>query len=164
MARPITNTYESVNHKWWSDRTVINENGCWIWTKTKWGKPLVYGHPYLDGKRWLAHRLSWHFHIGPIPVGMQVCHKCDVPLCVNPSHLFLGTISDNIKDCKSKGRNAFGERQHLSKLTVNAVKQIRSEHVPGDKDLGVNGLARRYGVAHGIISSVIRRKTWKQVT
>ena len=81
---------------------------CWLWTgrtnKTKPGTGA--GQFRIVGRKnpILAHRFSWELVNGPVPDGMCVCHKCDVPYCVRPDHLFLGTQSDNSKDMWSKGR------------------------------------------------------------
>ena len=79
------------------DRITFGD-GCWLWK----GKPGSGG--YGSWKHGQAHRASWEFYRGPIPAGLQVCHRCDVPLCVNPDHLFIGTQSDNIQDMYAKGR------------------------------------------------------------
>ncbi len=87
----------------------IAESGCWIWTKSK--DSCGYGHTSVRKRIIKAHRLSWIIHFGPIPEltsgdrgVMQVCHSCDVPACVNPNHLFLGSARDNARDADSKGR------------------------------------------------------------
>lgn len=75
---------------------------CWLWT----GSTYKSGHGQIwNGKKLeRAHRVSWRLKHGKIPKGMKVCHHCDVPGCVRPSHLFLGTQKDNMEDAARKGR------------------------------------------------------------
>jgi hypothetical protein len=63
-----------------------------------------YGKIWINGKTKGTHRVAWELIYGSIPNGLNVLHRCDVPSCVNPYHLFLGTNSDNIKDAFRKGR------------------------------------------------------------
>ncbi len=58
----------------------------------------------LRGFQEYAHRVSWEMFCGEIPAGQKVLHRCDVSLCVNPDHLFLGTQKENVHDCEKKGR------------------------------------------------------------
>lgn len=77
------------------------DDGHWLWL----GATIHgYGMLWRDGKNNYAHRVSYELHNGPIAPGMCVCHTCDIPSCVNPEHLFLGTQKDNMIDCKNKGR------------------------------------------------------------
>lgn len=82
--------------------------GCWLWlgfiSPPGKGTTGGYGRSCLNGKSQQAHRVSWQLHRGPIPEGMRVLHHCDVRCCVNPSHLFLGTMLDNTQDAINKGR------------------------------------------------------------
>jgi hypothetical protein len=75
---------------------------CWLWIGHK-SRP-GYGALNLKGKHVRVHRFSWLLHFGEIPTGMSILHRCDVRNCVNPSHLFLGTQADNMKDAGKKGR------------------------------------------------------------
>lgn len=81
--------------------------GCWLWTGTLQSK----GYGLLSTTRragpLLAHRIAWLLLRGPIPPGGQVLHSCDVPCCVNPGHLFIGSASDNTADMVRKGRGNF---------------------------------------------------------
>ena len=74
---------------------------CWVWQG-----PCFKGYGYLgnNSKVFLAHRFAYESMNGPIPQGMFVLHRCDNRPCVNPSHLWLGTAKDNIRDCIAKGR------------------------------------------------------------
>lgn len=84
------------------------ETGCWEWTGARTGKRngrARYGTIKVNGRLVAAHRLSWEIHNQQsIPDGMVVCHSCDNPGCVNPGHLWLGTLSDNAIDAIEKGR------------------------------------------------------------
>lgn len=64
-----------------------------------------YGYINMGGKNTRAHRVAYEFHKGPIPAGMFVCHTCDMPACVNPDHLYLGTQFDNMRDMHVRKRD-----------------------------------------------------------
>jgi hypothetical protein len=87
-----------------------------------------------------------------------VLHKCDVPSCVNPDHLFLGTQADNMRDRDAKGRTAMGERGGGSKLTVSGVLEIRREIASGADQ---RGLARRHGIHYTTIRRIATGRTWR---
>ena len=144
--------------------------GCWLWLGIICGEKRTdgYGQLRVDGFKHLAHRVSWRLHQGEIPDGMNVLHKCDVTICVNPDHLFLGTLKDNTQDAINKGRfrlNEFpsvgysmpGEKHPHAKLTDALVREIRLS-----KEKGIT-LADRYGVSDATISQVRKRKGWLHV-
>lgn len=86
--------------------------GCFLWNG---GLCHGYGTACINKKQQLAHRWSWELHRGPIPEGMDVLHKCDTPLCVNPDHLKLGTQKDNAQDMSRKGRSWQQKKTHCPK-------------------------------------------------
>lgn len=83
-------------------RRVVKKEGCWGWNGVI--KDSGYAKGMNNGEWYLAHRVSYEMHVGPIPNGMMVCHTCDNPECSNPAHLFVGTMKDNMQDAARKGR------------------------------------------------------------
>ena len=132
---------------------------CWLWFGLVNGKG--YGLFSLRNNHVRAHRFSWALHHGPIPEGLLVCHRCDVPNCVNPEHLFLGTEADNTTDMIVKGRQATGakvsspgEAHPMSKLTDAQVIAIRSDARKPSV------IAEHYGVVYTTIWAIKTRRTW----
>ena len=132
-------------------------SGCWLWTRglTERG----YGAYQIYGLKMRAHRFSYALHHGPIPLGALVCHRCDTPSCVNPAHLFLGSLSDNTQDMLAKGRkpDVRGERHPLRKLNDEAVRAIRA--ASGD----IDRLAAKYGVSRWTVLDVRTGRRWQHV-
>ena len=91
----------------------VTESGCWIWTGSLNDKGYGQFHDYdvsfaTHRGNVSAHRWSFNFFKGPLMEGAHVCHSCDVPCCVNPDHLWIGTHQDNMRDLWTKGRGTKG--------------------------------------------------------
>lgn len=99
-----------------SRKLVTTSTGCWEFTGYR--MPNGYGKIGLgsreDGND-LAHRVAWRLANGPIPAGMDICHRCDNPPCCNPAHLFLGTRLDNMSDMSRKGRHWNQRKTHCTR-------------------------------------------------
>ena len=126
---------------------VKKTESCWLWLGSKNNKGYGLLAVSKIGRKsdvQLAHRVSWWIHNDHIYDGLQVLHKCDNPICVNPDHLFLGTQSDNIRDCVTKNRHWAPWK--LSKEQLLVIKQLM---VTGLTD---NEIAGRFGVSRRAIN------------
>ena len=129
--------------------------GCWLWTGPYF--PNGYGCcAKVYGSR-LAHRASYLLHVGTIPPGAFVCHRCDVKGCVNPEHLFLATHDENMADMRAKGRSLVGARNAASKLLYVDVQEIRA--LAGA--LSQERIGRLYGVAQSHVADIIHNRNWR---
>ena len=149
----------------------VDKSGeCWEWTGAAKGRN-GYGSFGWNDKIVMPHRLSYVLH-HPITIDLldghreiYVCHKCDNRLCVNPSHLFLGTHTDNMKDMIAKGRGwqpkLTGEKHGMVKLTEDDVREIRTRFANGG--LSHQVLGDEYGVSRGQILRIVRRLNWKHI-
>lgn len=150
---------DATEERFWSRVDKGSADECWLWTGGLVKKR--YGNFQLPEQQWLAHRFAWTLVFGEIPDGLCVCHRCDNPPCVNPDHLFLGTHTDNMRDCIAKGRMAHGERVGGAKLTPQKVRQMRGLY---DTGTSVARLSRMFGVVSGTVCYVVHRRHWKHVS
>lgn len=156
-------------------------NPCWIWMASKNRKG--YGMIVVKRKTFKVHRVAWIITSGLIPHngsahGICVCHHCDNPSCVNPSHLFLGDHTDNMRDMTAKSRNAVhfgdkngsrlhpasrprGEAHYKAKLTSHEVIQIRELYTAGG--ITKREIAKRFRVHETLIRFIINRKIWAHI-
>jgi len=132
----------------------VTESGCWIWTGSLY--PIGYGYFSSKGTE-RANRAAYMLFVGDIPEGKIVCHACDVPECVNPDHLFLGTNKDNSRDMVNKNRQAKGSKINSCILNEEKVKEIRASNDSKES------LAEQYGVSTSTIYDAKTHKTWKHV-
>lgn len=148
-----------------TDLYEVSEDGCWLW---KGGRASMgrYGCLKVDGKTVSAHRYSYQIHVGEIPEGMFICHHCDVPLCVNPEHLFAGTAKQNYDDMIQKGRgpdpfiikDETGEKNANAKLSDEEILEIRRLRASGSS---YRHLKARFGIkSNGHVRNIITGKLW----
>lgn len=152
-----------LEQRFWAN---VNKTGtCWLWTASFSGGGGDYGaiKPCGSRKPKRAHRISWELHFGPIPKGMYVLHHCDNPPCVNPSHLFLGTLKDNSQDMIQKGRKADsrGVLNAAAKLSDGAIKMIRLRRNHLKEPL--SRIAADFAISEATVSRIARRLIWAHV-
>lgn len=151
----------SVVERFWKYVDKAGDDECWLWTASK----SRGGYGQLNDRHTLlkAHRIAYELARGPIPAGHFACHRCNVPACCNPNHIYAGTPRDNNKDAWDAGRAVLpknapaGETHHDAKLTATDVRIIRSS-----TETGV-ALSRRFAVSKSTISAIRRGHIWKSV-
>ena len=177
------------NRFWALVKTDLAPGKCWLWQGVKVGG---YGRVHRKGKLHMAHRYIYEAEVGPVPDGMNVLHHCDIPTCVRPAHLWLGTHKENMEDMAAKGRapRKFGD-QHWTHQHPEKVPRGETWHKPGRLRNHVKGeqvansiltedkvreirsrygngglqteIAKDLGVSQATVSRVLRGNSWAHV-
>ena len=134
--------------RFWSK---VNFSGsCWLWTGHR--GPTGHGRFRVEPHTESAHRIAFQLSSEErIPPGMAVCHRCDNPPCVRPSHLFLGTPSDNIREMHRKGRAIWASK--LSRIQILLLQAL------GAVGLRNDSLALLFGLSEARCSTLRRGQT-----
>lgn len=147
--------------RFWKHVRKLTSNVCWFWTASTVKGYGQIGSGGTGGRMLKAHRVSWEIHKGEIPGGMWVLHSCDTPLCVNPSHLFLGTAVDNNRDMVEKGRQTRGSRvRHRTSLTEAQVFRIKILLRSGARRVEI---AKKFHVTKNAIDMISSGRSWRHV-
>jgi hypothetical protein len=134
-------------------RNVKKTDSCWFWI----GAKMNYGYGILEKGSQVkisAHRFSYELHKGEIPKGLEVCHSCDNPPCVNPDHLWIGTHTENMRDAKKKGRLSSNGGRY-PKLTMSQIREVQK--------IGYSQPMWKTGEQYGVERSSIRRILSKEL-
>lgn len=135
--------------EFWSNVDSAKNSDCWEWTGAR--NEMGYGRFFLGRNEYRAHRVA--FALGKdtaLPGVVMVCHRCDNPACVNPSHLFIGVAADNNADRAAKGRSAVPRAlaNGNGKLSDTDVHLVLTSPETGAS------LARRLGVSTALVSMI----------
>lgn len=156
--------------RFWAKVEKETTTGCWLWT----GRKNAHGYGTITISRLSyirrplkAHRVSYLIAYGSVPPRLSVCHRCDVPACVNPEHLFLGTPKDNADDKKAKGRGNGGEkwreacRKHAARGEAHGFARLTDRDVLAIRAACRDGacslleLAARFGITENYVYELV---------
>lgn len=111
--------------------TSAGPHACWPWIGS-----LNVANGYGKFRGTSSHRGTWELLRFPIPKGMQVLHRCDNPPCVNPEHLFLGSVADNMRDRDAKQRARGGVNSPaVTGIRWSPSSAVEARRVISDDDL-----------------------------
>lgn len=136
-------------------KTKPNKQKCWIWTRSL--STDGYGGVRFAAHRWRAHRLAYTLTFGTIPHGKWVLHRCFNRRCINPDHLYIGTVVENNNDTVKAGRH------HCAKMTPAQIIRIRKTYRKGVAGYGSRTLAKAYGLTTCSMRRIVQGKSWKWV-
>lgn len=146
---------------------VTRTDGCWLWTE--WCNHDGYGRFWAYGKLVTASRFVYEITYGPIPEGMNVLHHCDMPPCVRPEHLYLGTQAKNMADMRERGRERYtgpnrihrGVDHHAARLSEEQVRSLRTQYAAGASFVE---LSRLFSISETQAARIAQRKNWAHLS
>ena len=133
----------------------VASSGCWIWLGATTGSTGKRPCMRVEGHTRYASRIAWELYKGPFPYVGYLCHTCDTILCVNPSHMFLGSQQENMQDASRKGR--FCGKVVINETLVISIRKLRAE------GLTQQAIAYITQVPRGTISNILRGSRWDNV-
>ena len=149
--------------RFWAKVSINSEIECWNWTAAV--DTPGYGQLNVSHHNYLAHRIAYELHYGPVPKGKFVCHTCDNRRCVNPLHLWIGTNDENMADMKQKKRGksggAHGDKLPQTKLAESDIVEIRKLYAA--HEFTQQQLAQIFPVSRQTIGEIVRREIWAWV-
>ena len=154
---------EEEKERYWSKVDKQDINSCWIYQSADHNQ---YGHRriWLQGQYYSVHRIAFYLFTGFHPgENIEVCHSCDIPACVNPFHLFLGSKRDNQLDKVAKGRHTYGSKNGAAKLSEEEVVAIRLLYATGDYSM--RQLSEALNLSKSTIHNVVSKKSqyWRNI-
>ena len=170
------NIDEKATSTFWSRVAKGGPDECWVWQAGR--VPYGYGAFYVRPRNYGTHVISWWIanKHKRIPNGYQVCHRCDNPPCVNPAHLFLGSVADNFHDSVKKGRRRHvrlppanehadkmprGSQHWNARLTEDVVREIRTRLADGQRQCEV---MRAMSLPRRTVQEISSGRKWRHVT
>ena len=167
----------TLERRFWEKTNARDAFSCWEWLACT-DKRTGYGKLGVENARWdRAHRVSWRIHVGDIPAGVCVLHKCDNRLCVNPTHLYLGDRGDNARDRERRGRGnhavgrkhgrythpgqTSGSKNGRAKLVEVEVEELLRKHFKQGRIKA--SLSREYGLTGTTVGHIVSGKLWPNV-
>lgn len=167
---------ETATSRFWK---LVNKDGpdhalgkCWVWTGFGTNG---YGMFCANGKRYSASRYSYELLRGPVDPSLWILHHCDNPSCVNPVHLYAGTVIENNADMVARDRYSSGDKHYSkthpelrprgvdvphAKIADAEVLEMRRLYRDG---ANLPELANRFSVSSGTVFNAVRGKTWKHL-
>lgn len=148
-------------------RCIKTQNGCWIWNGPKLTDGYGNcGHGFPSQR---SHRASYILFKGKIIDKMWVLHKCHIPLCINPDHLYLGDVKQNVKDCIEAGTFPNGPnpkkacqgiangRAIICPSIVNKMRKLYSN------PYSYGQLAKLFNISKRQVMRIIKGESWKSI-
>lgn len=162
---------EAAVRRFWSQ---VDQSGeCWMWIGAR--NQRGYGQFGLRGRNFRVPRIAWTIYHGAWPGPLFVLHHCDMPPCVRPDHLFLGTGRDKMADARRKGRLLTGDNHPLRRRPECAARGERNGNVSLTQEIvdrlraaaplapSISALARDFALNRSTVSQAVRGTTWKTV-